>query len=68
MQRPCGESLHDMVKISREGGVSEGKVREGIKEVVRGSRARRALKEGHCMNLSFDSNGTHWEVLHRKVT
>lgn len=48
--------------------MSEGEVREGIREVERGSRVYRALKEGPCMNLSFDSDGSHWEVLYREVT
>lgn len=68
VQRFGGESLPDMVKISGEiSRMSEGEVREGIREAVRGSRVRRALKEGPCMNLSFDSNGSHWRILQREV-
>lgn len=47
--------------------MSEGEVREGIREAVR-FRAWRAPKEDPCMNLSFDSDGSHWRVLHKKVT
>lgn len=72
VQRLGGESLPDTVKICGEGGVARVSGGRGRKtENQRASERFQGvwrIERGPSMNLSFDSDGSHWEVLHREVT